>query len=395
MKIAVLDAAAGGGIGRHALEVAKHVKASDHEVTCIVREAMPGSNLMTDKYRAADLDIAWLRTRLAGRSLEITPLMTLVLTVVALFRVLRTRGPDVVYCVNWFPSGVASLLLEPVGGHDTVVVVHGAEVVYGRDDGLLKRASRPLQRWTLANADLVFAVSEYTRDRIEELGVEDVRICKNGVDPANFTISDGPPSSLPADALEGPTLLTVARLQRYKGHDRVLEAIARLQSEFPDLTYLIAGSGEAREELEAIAADLGVEDNVFFLGYVPETNLSELYSAADVFVMPTRIGPKGLEGFGIAYLEANACETPVVGTTEGGASTAIEAGETGLLADPRDAEDIADSIRELLDNPERAASMGQAGRRRVETELSWEQVTADILREIERATAADHSTSRS
>jgi phosphatidylinositol alpha-1,6-mannosyltransferase len=113
---------------------------------------------------------------------------------------------------------------------------------------------------------------------------------------------------------------------------------------------------------------------VEFAGRVPGSQLVEAYRRCGVFAMPSRVERRrGLwtgEGLGIVYLEAQACGRPVVASTEGGAPDAVRAGETGLLADPRDPLAVAAAAAELLADPPGAAEMGRAGRRWVEENFS-------------------------
>ena len=153
-------------------------------------------------------------------------------------------------------------------------------------------------------------------------------------------------------------LLTVGRMdsrERYKGHDRVIDAIPELVSAGYDVMYLVVGEGDDRERLELCARNRGAADRVRFIGSVEMSGLIEIYRAADLFVMPSTG-----EGFGIAFLEAMASGTPALGLDIGGARDALaddELGtgvtETGLAAalaralesPKRDREALAGAVR--------------------------------------------------
>jgi phosphatidyl-myo-inositol dimannoside synthase len=127
------------------------------------------------------------------------------------------------------------------------------------------------------------------------------------------------------------------------------------------------GEGDWRPELEREAAALGVADRVEFAGRLSFPALVDAYRGCGVFAMPSRVDPHPTklwtgEGLGIVYLEAQACGRPVIASTEGGAPDTILAGETGLLADPRDPVAIADAAAALLADPARADAMGARGR---------------------------------
>ena len=124
-----------------------------------------------------------------------------------------------------------------------------------------------------------------------------------------------------------------------------------------------------------------LEDVVHFCGYIPPEELPLYYSLCDVYIMPSReLRDRGdTEGFGITYLEANACEKPVVGGRSGGVEDAIVDGVTGFLVDPLNSEDIADALIRLLGNPELSAKMGRQGRSRILEGYTWHRITENML----------------
>ena len=133
-------------------------------------------------------------------------------------------------------------------------------------------------------------------------------------------------------------VLTLSRLVSRKGHDLVIRALPEILRAVPRALYVIAGPPNPpyEERLRSLARDLGVSDALLFLGYVASDEMADLYSAADVYVMTSRTqsGDDNFEGFGITYLEANACGVPVVGADSGGVADAIADGETGYLVPP-------------------------------------------------------------
>ncbi|HJQ40413.1 MAG TPA: glycosyltransferase family 4 protein [Thermoanaerobaculia bacterium] len=141
-------------------------------------------------------------------------------------------------------------------------------------------------------------------------------------------------------------LLTVGRLareERYKGFDEVLEVLPNLPG---DVVYMIGGGGNDRARLEDKAARLGVAERVIFTGNFPEEEKADLYNLADLYVMPSRG-----EGFGFVFLEALACGLPVIGSKHDGGCEALLGGTLGLLVDPANPAEIEEAIRELLARP--------------------------------------------
>ncbi|MDX1539779.1 MAG: glycosyltransferase family 4 protein [Geminicoccaceae bacterium] len=188
-------------------------------------------------------------------------------------------------------------------------------------------------RVAVGRAALVTAVSRFTRRRLlawADLEPERVRVLPNVVE-ARFAPGPKPDALVRRLGLEGRrVLLTVGRLaasERYKGHDRVIEALAALADRHPDLVYLIAGDGDDRPRLEALAAACGMAGRVRFLGQVPDQDLPELYRLADLFVMPSTG-----EGFGIVFLEAMASGVPALGGNADGSRDPLQDGSLGKVA---------------------------------------------------------------
>jgi glycosyltransferase involved in cell wall biosynthesis len=207
------------------------------------------------------------------------------------------------------------------------------------------------RKQALLEADRVIAVSTWTRGRLERMvGVlaERIEVLANTYDDERFC-----PGSAPADLRarygigEGDrVILTVARLDPgdgYKGYDRILVALPEIRKECGNVRYLIAGKGGDRERLEAMARELGVENAVTCAGFVPDGELADHYRLADVFAMPSTG-----EGFGIVFLEAMGCGTPVLGGNQDGAVDALDQGRLGLLVNPTSVDAIGAGLISLL-----------------------------------------------
>lgn len=199
----------------------------------------------------------------------------------------------------------------------------------------------------LSGCARVLAVSRFTRDRLVEQ-IPDlsrrVSVFPNTYDAAAFT--PGPPSAglrdrfgLPPDAKVILTVARLARTERRKGYDRVVEALPRVLASFPSAFYLLAGGGTDADRVGRLAARLGVGERVRITGAVARDVLADLYRLADVFVMPST-----KEGFGIVFLEAIACGAPAIGGDAGGTPDALGDGAYGRLVDPGDTAAIADAV---------------------------------------------------
>ena len=275
-----------------------------------------------------------------------------------------------------------------------LVYAHGNEIL----DVL--QGTWPRQRVDLQAADRIVANSRFTAGLVEQAGVDRGRIhvIHPGCDSERFRprpIDRALRERLLGARAGGRVVLTVGNLVERKGHDMVIQALARVIRRVPDATYLIVGEGPYRDDLDRLARTAGVRDRVVFAGRVDTDELPDIYALSDVFVMPSRVRPAAcdVEGFGLVFLEANACGKPVIGGRTGGIPEAIVDGKTGFLVEPESVADIVEHLGIILTNNELAGEMGRQGRTRVKTHFSWaeaasriqELVTAMVIRPAPRS----------
>jgi phosphatidylinositol alpha-1,6-mannosyltransferase len=305
-------------------------------------------------------------------------------TILALPALCRGRGFDATFHAQWYTAH-AGLLARKLGFVERVfVAAHGRELLLNvlRPQPVLGAGYDRIRVEVLRRVDRFFAVSRYTAGVLEDQGVAPARITvvPNGVDPDRYRPSDGnawrSKHGLPA----GPLIVTLCRLVPRKGVDTVLRSLPAVARAVPSVHYAIVGSGPDRERLERIVQEVGEFERVTFVGRVPDEEVPACLSAADVFAMPARSEPPDVEGFGLVFLEANACGRAVVGARAGGVPDAIVPGETGLLVEPDDLEGLAEALVELLTHPDHAARLGRQGRARVEAWCSWDRVAEKLLR---------------
>ena len=359
-----------GGVAEHTHQYANYFAGRDHSVT-VVAPRVEGS-------REFDAGQPYEVVRVRQRPKPFGYLFFLAVLV----GVLRRERVDWVYCPVWYPLALFASAVSPFTSARLAIGAHGWEVIHeGRTLSERLQGKGPtLQRPVFRAADVVVAVSEWTREAVLRTvpdGV-DVRVVNNGVDVAEFEDARPLETVGGVDVRDRNVLLTVSRLAPRKGHDVLIEALPSITEEHPDTVYLVAGDGGRRSELESLARRVGVEDHVVFLGYVPDEDLPDLYATADQFVMPNRREGNSVEGFGIVFLEANATGTPVVGGDSGGAPDAVADGVTGRLVDPYDADAVAEAVTELLSDRETLARMGRSGYERVRSEFDWERAGREL-----------------
>lgn len=208
---------------------------------------------------------------------------------------------------------------------------------------------------------------------------ERLHVVLSGADVGRFRDDVDPASARRALGLDGGLiLLTAARLIRQKGHATALQAFARIAHRYPDVTYVIAGTGRKEEELRGQVRELGLADRVRFLGPVPYEQMPLLHAAADVLLLTSRRTPDWTENFPNVCLEAMAAGKPVIAGRVGGVPEMVVDGRTGILVDPEDPESIALALGHLFDAPALRRAMGAAGRDRIERELTHERAAREI-----------------
>lgn len=292
--------------------------------------------------------------------------------------------PDLIIATTWnFARSITNITKKK--GTKLLLVVHGLEVT--RKMSLIKR--KWLSR-TLVRSDLVIAVSNFTRQRVLEaykLDPEKILVFPNGIDMSIFDPRLDITSLKHNYRLRNEKIiLTLARVVERKGHDRVIKAIPKVMKEFPNLKYIISGDWNNNYylRLQELIKELNLENVVIFTGYVNPDEIQQFYNLCDVYIMPSReIEETGdTEGFGITYLEANACEKPVIGGNSGGVSDAVVDGVTGFLVNPMDSDEIAEKLILLLSDPQLSQKLGKQGRERIEKSYTWDRISKKMLNEI-------------
>lgn len=221
-------------------------------------------------------------------------------------------------------------------------------------------------RELFAEGERFLAEGPYLARRLLELGCPREKI---GVHPIVLDTARYPARERrPKRRDETVRLLFCARLREKKGVLYALRALARAREKHRNLVLHVAGEGPQRAEAEALVDTLGLGDAVRFLGFVSHAAFLAELDAADVFVQPSATADDGDTegGAPTTVLEAQACGVPVLATRHADIPHVVADGESGLLADERDVEGLAERLLQLLAEPERWAAMGRAGRARVE-----------------------------
>jgi len=223
------------------------------------------------------------------------------------------------------------------------VVAHGLEV-WNVPPGLLRTALR--------QADQIAAVSQYTRQRLmqeQSIAGDRIAILVNTLNAARFQIAPKPAHLLQQHGLrpDQKVILTVCRLggesPLYKGYEQIIRLLPQLKAHWLDIQYVLVGKGSDLKRIQQLVQSLGLSENVILTGFVADEALPAYYNLCDVFAMPSTG-----EGFGIVYLEALSSGKPVLGGNQDGAVDPLLNGALGCLVNPRDRDEIAATLRQIL-----------------------------------------------
>ncbi len=300
---------------------------------------------------------------------------------------LQPQPFDAVHC-HFAPNGVVAAMLRHAG------VLHNAAVAvtfhdYGLTTYLDKWGPRVYQH-LFQHADRIFAITHQCRDRLIQLGAPErlVTVHRMGVDLARFPPRTGP--VLNPDPHAPLRLFSVGRLVEKKGHTVALEALARLRDEHHvDARYVVAGDGPLRQDLEAAARRLRLEDRVQLLGAVPQNRVADELEACDAFLCPSVTAADGdAEGLPVAIMEAMARRVPVIATDHAAIPELVRHDDTGLLVPERDPHALAAAVARLRAEPDLAERLAHAGREAVHQSFNLASLNDALLEELRELAAA-------
>ena len=254
--------------------------------------------------------------------------------------VARRHGLDILHVHYAIPHAASAYLARSMLGPDKISMIttlHGTDItLVGQEPSYFE-----MTRFLIAESDAVTAVSSSLREETRRgFGVgDDIEVIPNFVDPRRFRPTDAL-SRADYAAEDESLLLHASNLRPVKNVPHVLRIFARINETRPS-RLLMLGEGPERRPAEQLAAELGVQDRVAFLGHVE--NLEDLLSVADLMLMPSQH-----ESFGLVALESMACGTPVIATNVGGAGEFIENGHNSYLLDPDDLDAWVQTALDLL-----------------------------------------------
>ena len=226
-------------------------------------------------------------------------------------------------------------------------LIHGKEINHPKGSSLNDRVVKVLN-----NVEKVIANSEYTKNLAIDSGVKKGKIVviNPGVDPVNELNKKSLEKVESLLKVKSPRLITVSRFDKRKNHEKVIMALRNLKQKYPDIVYICIGYGDEEDNLKKLVKELDLNLQVMFFKDISDDLKNALIAKSNIFVMPSIIHKKSVEGFGIVYLEAAQYGVPSLGGKDGGASDAIDHNKTGLICDGNNLEDIYSSLDSMIEN---------------------------------------------
>ena len=291
-----------------------------------------------------------------------------------LMRTIQKERPDILHVNSSKAGGLGALAGRLVGVPRIVFTSHG--LAYDEDRPWIKRFLIGLATWaTFLFAHKTIVISEDTFRRAKRLPLvgHKVVLIYNGIVSPGFLSREEARTALSSKDLRLLTsaqwIGTVAELHLNKGLEWLIRALSIVP---PSTKLVIIGTGELKEKLSSLVAELGFESRIVFLGHVPDA--ARYIKAFDIFALPSL-----KEGLPYVLMEAGSADLPVVGSSIPGIEDLIRDRETGILTPPKDVEALGKAIGELLQNPIRAKQLGEALGKRVRSEFSLERMVAGTV----------------
>ena len=296
----------------------------------------------------------------------------------------KEGGFDVIHAHDWLVTYAAKSLKN---AYDIPIVatIHATEA--GRNSGIHDETQRYINdtEWLLTyEATEVIVNSNYMKNEIQRLfglPFDKINVIPNGINLSNFTGIERDYDFRRQYAMDNEKIiLYVGRLVYEKGVQQLIAAMPKILSNYNDAKLIIAGRGGMMDELRAEASNLGLNDKIYFTGYLNSKQVQKMYKCADVAVFPSTYEP-----FGIVALEAMLAGVPTVVSDVGGLDEIVTHGVDGMKSYAGNANSIADSVTALLYDHQLATNVSKKAKQKVKDQFNWEKIAQDTHFTYEKA----------
>ena len=296
----------------------------------------------------------------------------------------KEGGFDVIHAHDWLVANAAKALKNAYG-IPVVATIHATEA--GRNSGIHDDTQRYINdtEWMLTyEASEVIVNSNYMKNELQRLfglPYEKINVIPNGINLSNFIGIERDYDFRRQYAMDNEKIiLYVGRLVYEKGIQNLIAAMPKVLSNYHDAKLIIAGRGGMMDELRQEASNLGLNDKIYFTGYLDSKQVQKMYKCADVAVFPSTYEP-----FGIVALEAMLAGVPTVVSDVGGLDEIVTHGVDGMKAYAGNANSIADSITALLYDHQLATNVAKKAKQKVKEQFNWEKIAQDTHFTYEKA----------
>ena len=296
----------------------------------------------------------------------------------------KEGGFDVIHAHDWLVTYAAKSLKN---AYDIPIVatIHATEA--GRNSGIHDETQRYINdtEWLLTyEATEVIVNSNYMKNEIQRLfglPFDKINVIPNGINLSNFTGIERDYDFRRQYAMDNEKIiLYVGRLVYEKGVQHLIAAMPKILLNYNDAKLIIAGRGGMMDELRAEASNLGLNDKIYFTGYLNSKQVQQMYKCADVAVFPSTYEP-----FGIVALEAMLAGVPTVVSDVGGLDEIVTHGVDGMKSYAGNANSIADSVTALLYDHQLATNVSKKAKQKVKDQFNWEKIAQDTHFTYEKA----------
>jgi len=250
-----------------------------------------------------------------------------------------------------------------------ICLIHSKEINHDKGTGLNRRVLNVLD-----NVDNIVSNSIYTKNLAISCGVntEKITVINPGVDPVTEIDKKLLANTENLLKNKNPRLITVSRFDKRKNHEKIIMSVRNLKQIYPNIIYTCVGYGDEEENLKKLVRELDLNEQVIFFKNISNDMKNALVAKSNIFVMPSIIYKRSVEGFGIAFIEAAQYGLPSLGGLDGGAPDAIINNETGILCNGNSLNEVHESIEKMLIG-KKYIELGKNAKKNSENFL-WEKI---------------------